>query len=71
MYHWVRSWVNKLDSPFVITAIDTDMQKADILTKPLGKNIFPGSLHVRGGFKGELQAGACTPSGTQKLEVAH
>eukprot|EP00957_Ditylum_brightwellii_P211584 15366340-Ditylum_brightwellii.AAC.2 len=36
-YHWFREWINNKDSPFIIAS---DLQKADILTKPLGNIHF-------------------------------
>ena len=38
-YHWFCSWIDGTTAKVV--AVDTDLQKADILTKPLGKNDFP------------------------------
>eukprot|EP00957_Ditylum_brightwellii_P067509 5125313-Ditylum_brightwellii.AAC.1 len=38
-YHWFHSWINGTTAKAV--DVDTDLQKADILTKPLGENGFP------------------------------
>eukprot|EP00957_Ditylum_brightwellii_P193216 14712182-Ditylum_brightwellii.AAC.1 len=64
-YHWFCSWINETTAKIV--TVDTDLQKADILTKPLGKNNFPAKRKMlMGSVRWKLQAAACAPSGTYR-----